>query len=133
MTYLTIFLVVWLALILFSRLVMRWPKEANEIYERYAKGLILKGFLSPRFLQTKFSDDHVIAVLFLVVFWLLTRYLTSYADASTIATLTIALVVVGEIYLLLTVYCTVRKVMHGPGFREIEHHLELEEEQRNNK
>ena len=59
MTYLIIFVVVWLALILLSRFVIRWPAEAEEIRKSYSGSLLLKGFLSPRFLRKKFTEDHL--------------------------------------------------------------------------
>jgi len=59
MIYLIIFLVVWLALILFSRLIIRWPSEADEIRRSYGGRLLLKGFLSPKFLENKLTGDHL--------------------------------------------------------------------------
>lgn len=59
MIYLIIFLVVWLALILFSRLIVRWPAEADEIRKSCDGRLLLKGFLSPRLLEKELTDDHL--------------------------------------------------------------------------
>ena len=58
MKILTIFLVVWLALILLAKLMKVSPENTKEIRQSYPTKLILKGFLSPTFLEGKFSDDH---------------------------------------------------------------------------
>ncbi len=74
MTYVIIFLAVWLVLILYWRVFIRWPKEAKEIRESYPGRLILKGFLSPKFIDKKFSDDHLRIFLEFrrryILFWL---------------------------------------------------------------
>ncbi len=58
MKYLTIFFAVWSSAILYFWLIVRWPREAKEIRASYPGRLILKGFILPRVLKTKFSDGH---------------------------------------------------------------------------
>ena len=60
MTYVVIFLLVWIAFILASMLVIRWPKEAKEIRSSYSGKLLLKGFLFPSLLRSKLTNDHLL-------------------------------------------------------------------------
>jgi hypothetical protein len=41
-------------------LVIRWPNEAKEIRSSYPGKLPLKGFLFPRHLPSKLTDDHLL-------------------------------------------------------------------------
>lgn len=74
MTYLFAFFIVWLALVLFSMLVIQWPREAKEIWKTYPKGLILGGFLLPSAIRGVFSTDHLQVFLRFrrryLVFWI---------------------------------------------------------------
>lgn len=60
MTYLAIFLVVWVALIFVSILVIPWPKEAKEIRDSYPGTLLLVGFFSPGYLKSKLTSEHLL-------------------------------------------------------------------------
>lgn len=60
MTYLAIFVVVWVALIFVSILVMPWPKEAKEIRDSYRGTVVLIGFFAPRYLKSKMTSDHLL-------------------------------------------------------------------------
>lgn len=59
MIYLLAFLILWLALVLFSMLIIQWPSELKEIWEAYPKRLILSGFLFPGAVGEVFSTDHL--------------------------------------------------------------------------
>ena len=58
MTYFFIFVIVWALLVLFSNVIIRWPREAKEIGEKYPKRLLLVAFLSPRVIQGTLSEEH---------------------------------------------------------------------------
>ena len=60
MTYLAIFVIVWVALILLSILVLPWPKEAKEIRDRYPGKVLLIGFFAPKYLNSKMASDHLL-------------------------------------------------------------------------
>lgn len=63
MTYFLIFLGVWSALILLSKLVLRWPEEGKEIARRYPKRLLFSGMFFTKAVEEELSVEHLRAFL----------------------------------------------------------------------